>query len=178
MGWEAEGEAGGGDGGRLLGLGGEGGQQAEEAETGASRGRDAQGTVRARAQAGVCELWGVGSWCVSQAPGEDVRTACSTVSVPAGGGEPGLRMEPQGGRRQGRRLEHSRIFRRCGNSWSTSSGKRICTHLGNSFFFFFCRVGVWLREVSGMSSEIIKSSTGKWGDGPESPSCGARPTKR
>ena len=59
MGWEAEGEAGGGDGGRLLGLGGEGGQQAEEAETGASRGRDAQGTVRARAQAGVCELWGV-----------------------------------------------------------------------------------------------------------------------
>ena len=84
MGWEAEGEAGGGDRGRLLGLGGEGGQQAEEAETGASWGRDAQGTVRARAQAGVCELWGVGSWCVSQAPGEDVRTACSTVSVPVG----------------------------------------------------------------------------------------------
>lgn len=32
VGWEAEGEAGGGDRGRLLGLGGEGGQQAEEAE--------------------------------------------------------------------------------------------------------------------------------------------------
>lgn len=26
-----------------------------------------------------------------------MRTACSTVSVPVGGGEPGLRMEPQGG---------------------------------------------------------------------------------
>ena len=54
-----------------------------------------------------------------------MRTACSTVSVLEGGGQHGLRMGPQGGRRQGECLEHSRIFRRCGNSWSTSSGKKI-----------------------------------------------------
>ena len=51
---------------------------------------------------------------------------------------------------------------------------------GNEFFvfFFLCRAGVWVREASGMSSEMIKSSTGKWAGGLESPSRGARPVKR
>lgn len=71
-------------------VGGRGGQQAEEAENWGKPGKGRRrAQARARAQAGVCELWGVGSWCVSQAPGEDVRTACSTVSVPVGGGSPG-----------------------------------------------------------------------------------------
>lgn len=62
-----------------------------------------------------------------------MRTACSAVSVLEGGGQHGLRMGPQGGRRQGECLEHSRIFRRCGNSWSTSSGKRIYNRFGKRF---------------------------------------------
>lgn len=85
--------------------------------------RRERGLASAFVSCGVLEVGAL------QAPGEDVRTACSRV--PWWGRAAQLRMGPQGG--PGREcLEHSRIFR-CENSWSTSSGKRTCTRFGKSF---------------------------------------------
>lgn len=156
------------------GWGGAGGACGRERGQGRGSGKLGHGGEGTSAHAGVCELWGVGSWCVSQAPGEDVRTACSAVAVLVGGVQPGLRMGPLGGRRQSvwKALEILGDVEMAGSPlletdiypiWRKRvvGGGRVC-----------------VREALSVSSEMVWSVMGKRTGEPESPRLGASPVKR